>query len=158
MDKTLRVNHYQNTSQLFKNMKVGRFFQGQLAHMECIYGMKAGQLRAEVYGHYTLDDSLTKVQHVKTDKFLGLKGLCSNHASLIMHDVNMKCNKRGYREFFDKVFEYIHVKEFVEKLDNTYHRSKARKGINALKENWINRIHSKNQNSTKIKNLIDNEH
>lgn len=48
------------------------------------------------------------------------------------------------------------MKEFCEKLDVMWHRAKARKGIDAMKHNWISRIHSSNKHLSKISNMLNN--
>jgi len=60
-------------------------------------------------------------------------------------------------DFFDNVFEYIRIKEFCEKLDIMWHRAKARKGVDAMKSNWISRVHSGNKNLSKISNILNNQ-
>jgi hypothetical protein len=138
-------------------LKVGKEFEAHLAYMEKRFGMFAGELQPEMYGHYSLDDE-GRIEHTASDRFLGLDGLRRNHGLLLLHDFQQREYVRGQSDFFDKVFEYIRVKEFCEKLDVMWHRAKARKGINAMRENWVSRIHSGNRNLSKISNLLNNEH
>lgn len=140
----------------FYNLRVSRAFIAHLAYMEKRFGMFAGELKPQMYGRYTLDDR-GKIGHIKTEDFLGLNGLRSNHAMLLVHYLKQKIEKRAQSDFFHKVFYFIRVKEFVIKLDVAWHRTKARKGVKALKDNWIMRIHSNNRNLQIISNLINND-
>jgi hypothetical protein len=155
-----RVANSRNSSiqqHFFDNLKVSKEFDAHLAYMEKRFGMFAGELQPELFGHYTLGDD-GAIEHVNSEKFLGLEGLRRNHGLLLLHGYQLRSDKQGLRDFFDKVFEYIRVKEFCEKLDIMWHRSKARKGIDAMRNNWITRIHSRNKNLSSISNLMNNEH
>ena len=114
-------------------------YEAHLALLESRFGMAAGKLQPKLYGHFTLDEN-GKLGHEPTTAFLGRDGLRKNHSCLLFHLIDQKILRKGLEKFFEKVLDYIRLKEFVEGIDVLWHRVKARKAIDALRNTWFSKI------------------
>lgn len=137
--RILKAKDLDNRQAFFKRAKLSKQYEAHLALLESRFGMPAGKLQPKLYGRFTLDEK-QKLCHEPESVFLGLQGLRKNHSCLLLHLIDRRMVQKGLKVFFDRVIDYIRVKEFAESLDIIWHRIKARKAIDSMKYTWFSRI------------------
>lgn len=127
---------WNGAQEFFLEIRVDDTKLAHLANIERRFKMKPGMLQPENYGLYSLNDN-GDIVHQRTDRVLGKSDMRTNHGCLIIYDMFRKSQDLQRKLFFYKCLELIKAKEFLERVDIFYHRVKARKAVNKIKENWL---------------------